>query len=66
MMNRQWILRHRPAASVDRHDLAFVETPVPALGDGQLLVRNILLSLDPTNRIWMSDREQYRPPVNDC
>jgi NADPH-dependent curcumin reductase CurA len=27
------------------------------------LVRNIYLSLDPTNRIWMSDMDQYMPPV---
>ena len=24
---------------------------------------NIYLSLDPTNRIWMSDQDQYLPPV---
>jgi len=28
-----------------------------------MLVRNVYLSLDPTNRIWMSDMEQYMPPV---
>jgi NADPH-dependent curcumin reductase CurA len=33
------------------------------LREGEILVRNLLLSLDPTNRIWMSDRDQYLPPV---
>jgi len=33
-------------------------------GPGQVLVRTLYLSLDPTNRIWMSDMEQYMPPVN--
>jgi len=28
-----------------------------------VLVRNIYLSLDPTHRIWMSDQDQYLPPV---
>jgi NADPH-dependent curcumin reductase CurA len=35
--------------------------PVPA--DGKVLVRVNYLSLDPTNRVWMSDIPQYMPPV---
>ena len=31
--------------------------------EGQFLLRVTYLSLDPTNRIWMSDQEQYMPPV---
>jgi NADPH-dependent curcumin reductase CurA len=34
------------------------------LKENQVLVRNELLSIDPTHRIWMSDRPQYMPPVN--
>ena len=62
-MNRQWRLRHRPAGDVKQGDLQFVSEPLPALGPNQFLVRNIYLSLDPTNRIWMSDMDQYMPPV---
>lgn len=62
-MNRQWRLRHRPAGDLKQGDLQFVTEPVPALGPNQFLVRNIYLSLDPTNRIWMSDMDQYMPPV---
>ena len=36
---------------------------LPEPGDGELLVRNVYLSLDPTHRIWMSDIDQYLPPV---
>ena len=36
---------------------------MPRPGDGEVLVRTIYLSLDPTNRIWMSDMDQYMPPV---
>ncbi len=61
--NRQWILRRRPEGEITDGDLAFVDTPVPALPDGHVLVRTIYLSLDPTNRIWMSDMDQYMPPV---
>ena len=63
MMNQQWLLKRRPSATIAADDLELRETPVPDLADGQILVRNIYLSLDPTNRIWMSAREQYLPPV---
>ncbi len=62
-VNRQWKLKHRPVGDLAPGDLELVESPVPVPGDGQILVRNIYLSLDPTNRIWMSDMDQYMPPV---
>jgi len=61
--NRQWRLRQRPAGRIKPGDLELVESPKPAPGSDEILVRNIYLSLDPTNRIWMSDMEQYMPPV---
>jgi NADPH-dependent curcumin reductase len=63
VLNSEWILIRRPEGNVSASDLALVERPVPALRDGQLLVRILFLSLDPTNRLWMSDRDQYLPPV---
>jgi NADPH-dependent curcumin reductase CurA len=62
-MNRQWRLAKRPVGDIQDGDLTFVTEAVPALDDGQVLVRNVYLSLDPTNRIWMSDIDQYMPPV---
>ncbi len=61
--NRQWILRKRPAGDIKPGDLELVEQPIPVPGPGEILVRVVYLSLDPTNRIWMSDMEQYMPPV---
>lgn len=61
--NRQWILRKRPEGDIKPGDLELVEQPLPVPGPGQILVRTLYLSLDPTNRIWMSDMEQYMPPV---
>src|SRR5581483_9021154 len=63
LTNRQWVLKHRPEGAIDADSLELIETPVPALAEGQVLVRNLYLSVDPTNRIWMSDRDQYLPPV---
>lgn len=62
-VNRQWVLKRRPEGDLKSGDLELVERPLPAPGPGQVLVRNLYLSLDPTNRIWMSDMEQYMPPV---
>lgn len=61
--NRSWILRSRPIGDVKESDLELVESEMPDLADGQVRVRTIYLSLDPTNRIWMSDMDSYLPPV---
>lgn len=63
MINRQWILARRPSGAIGPDVLRLVESPVPEVPEGACLVRNLYLSLDPTNRIWMSNAEQYMPPV---
>jgi NADPH2:quinone reductase len=62
-MNRCYRLRHRPKALVSESDLEFLEEPVPSVKDTQALVHTLWLSLDPANRIWMSDAGYYMPPV---
>jgi NADPH-dependent curcumin reductase CurA len=62
-MNRQWVLKRRPVGEIEPGDLDFIETPLRPLAEGEVLIRMIYLSLDPTNRIWMSDIDQYLPPV---
>lgn len=61
--NRQWILRTRPVGDLKDGDLELVETAIPAVGDDEVLIRTVYLSLDPTNRTWMNDSEGYLPPV---
>jgi len=61
--NRQWILKNRPFGDLKDGDLELVETAVPDIEDGEVLVRTVYLSLDPTNRTWMNDSEGYLPPV---
>lgn len=61
--NRQWILAKRPRGDLDAEVLKLAESSAPEVPEGAFLVRNLYLSLDPTNRVWMSDVEQYLPPV---
>jgi NADPH-dependent curcumin reductase CurA len=62
-VNHAFRLRKRPDGELADGDLELVEEELPELADGQALVRNQLLSLDPTNRIWMSDIRGYMPAV---
>jgi NADPH-dependent curcumin reductase CurA len=61
--NRCHRLRRRPDGELRPGDLELVEEPVPEPADGQAIVRVLWLSLDPTNRIWMSEVRGYMPPV---
>jgi len=60
---KEWVLRRRPDGEIGPGDLEYVDAPIRDLADGEVLLRTIYLSLDPTNRIWMSERDQYMPPV---
>ncbi len=62
-MRQVWRLAKRPVGEIGEGDLVFREEALPELADGQFLLAVTYLSLDPTNRIWMSDIEQYMPPV---
>ena len=63
LINRQLRLKTRPEGLVSRDDFDLVEQAVPDLQDGEVLVRVLYLSMDPTNRVWMRDIPQYLPPV---
>lgn len=58
-----WVLKRRPDGRLSRDDFDWQTTELPDPTDGQVLVRTVYLSLDPTNRIWASDQDQYMPPV---
>ncbi|MTD52638.1 NADP-dependent oxidoreductase [Amycolatopsis pithecellobii] len=62
-VNRQIILAARPHGNPKESDFEIVERPVPVPGDGQVLVRNILVSLDPFNRILMGNANSDQPPI---
>ncbi len=61
--NRQFLLRERPDGRIGSETFELVEEAVPEIGDGEALVRIEWISLDPTNRAWISDVPTYLPPV---
>jgi NADPH-dependent curcumin reductase len=61
--NRRITLASRPVGAPTAANFALVETPVPAPGEGELLLRNLYLSLDPYMRGRMSDAESYAAPM---
>ena len=61
--NRRITLAARPVGYPKETDFKLVEEPVPAPGDGEILVRALYLSLDPYMRGRMNDVKSYAPPV---
>jgi hypothetical protein len=62
-VNRQWRLLARPEGMVGEEHFQWVEEPAPEVtADGQVLVRTLMLSCDPTQRGWMA-RDSYLPAV---
>src|SRR6266568_89703 len=63
VVNRQILLAARPIGFPKETDFKLVEAPVPALQDGQFLVRALYLSVDPYMRGRMSAAKSYAAPV---
>ncbi len=61
--NRQVRLKSRPSGIPGAEHFELVATSVPDLSDGQVLVRNIYLSVDPAMRGWVSAVANYSEPV---
>ena len=57
--NMQVLLANRPTGWVKESDFEVVETDLPQAGDGQILVKNLYLSLDPYMRGRMNDTKSY-------
>ncbi|HTS64496.1 MAG TPA: NADP-dependent oxidoreductase [Candidatus Acidoferrales bacterium] len=62
-MNRQWRITARPQGRAKETDFAWGEEDLPALAEGQIRVRIVYLSLDPTNRFWMEPLDGYLPAL---
>jgi NADPH-dependent curcumin reductase CurA len=62
LVNTQVLLASRPLADPTSANFRLVQVPVPALAEGQLLVRHHYLSLDPYMRMRMNDAKSYAAP----
>ncbi|WP_416830422.1 MAG: NADP-dependent oxidoreductase [Erythrobacter sp.] len=64
MDNRYWRIERRPEGTDFASALALVEEPLPELGDGEIRIRNAMLSMDAGTRLWLTSREDgYQPPL---
>ncbi len=63
LVNRRVVLAARPRGEPATGDLRLEEAPVPEPGEGQVLLRTVLLSLDPYMRLRMDEGPSYAPPV---
>ncbi|TWR94146.1 NADP-dependent oxidoreductase [Pseudomonas saxonica] len=61
--NRQFLLAKRPAGAATRDTFTYQQVPVGQPKEGQILVKNQYLSLDPAMRGWMNEGKSYIPPV---
>src|SRR5437870_10600364 len=59
MENRRVVLASRPQGAVSEDNFRIESAPLPRCGDGEVLVRNLWLSLDPYMRGRMSDAKSY-------
>ena len=62
-VNHQIRLAARPVGLPKDSDWEFTEEPVTDPGDGEVVVKNKYLSLDPAMRGWMNEGRSYVPPV---
>ena len=62
-VNRQWILKTRPDGMPKESDLGLIESPIPEPKHGEVLVKNLWMSIDPYMRGRLRDGPSYAPPV---
>ncbi|MES2317307.1 MAG: NADP-dependent oxidoreductase [Pseudomonadota bacterium] len=63
LMNQQFRLAARPVGLPKRSDWEQTTEAVPELGDGEITVKALYLSLDPAMRGWMNEGKSYIRPV---
>src|SRR5512140_3552036 len=62
-VNRRIVLGSRPVGAPTATDFRLQTSAMPVPATGQVLLRTLLLSLDPYMRGRMSDAPSYAPPV---
>lgn len=62
-MNKQIIFKKRPIGFPDETTWNLESNPIPELKEGEVLVQQHYISLDPAMRGWMNESKSYIPPV---
>jgi NADPH-dependent curcumin reductase CurA len=62
-INRRVILKSRPVGVPQASHFVLEEAPIDELREGEFLVANRFLSVDPAMREWVNDVPNYSPPV---
>ncbi|MEV7010601.1 NADP-dependent oxidoreductase [Streptosporangium sp. NPDC051022] len=62
VVSREFRLASRPSGWPTPENFEFARTELPAPGEGQILVRNLFMSVDPYMRGRMNDVKSYTPP----
>ncbi len=62
-MNKQLKFVKRPLGEADASTWALETNPIPELQDGEILVKQHYVSLDPAMRGWMNDSKSYIEPM---
>lgn len=57
--NQQIVLQKRPSGMVEDEDFSLIESTLRPLEEGEILVRNEFISLDPAMRGWMNPGTTY-------
>jgi NADPH-dependent curcumin reductase CurA len=63
LVNRQYYLASRPASVPTAEDVPFRDVPLREPAEGEAVIRNMYISLDPAIRGWMSDVNNYIEPI---
>lgn len=63
LINRQYFLSTRPKSLPTSEDVPFRDVKLAEPGEGQVVIRNLYISLDPAIRGWMSEANNYIEPI---
>jgi NADPH:quinone reductase len=63
LINRQYYLASRPQGEPNDSNVPARDVPVPEPAPGEVVLRNLYISLDPAIRGWMGDDPNYIEPI---
>ena len=61
--NKKWILKKRPKGLVEETNFKLIEEELSEIQNGEILIQTEYLSVDPTQRMWLTDVPGYLPPI---